>query len=324
MERLDPAVHHLGKAGVRRPLRGPGCRPLRDAAACRRWRRVRRPPAAKLAGKLDQPRLVADADNRSFDLGRRHFVTAKISESANQRENACVPRFRHSMAHAGSSFPLPPKPARHDSTSRRPFQRATPGHRPPLRPRSSAKGRRSFLRSQIFARESLLSHWESRTQYPVLSTKNPPPRPCVPNSARRKRHATREPPTAASAPYSQRSVKRIFIVRRRQESPASSRHDAVPSPSRERGTRGDHGRFSLGRPARRPLRPQRTIVTVLPNRTPPTGRRSHNQHVCPSVFPHDCRKPIPPCERLNARPRSPASRPAIPPPICGENQPQLL
>jgi hypothetical protein len=47
---------------------------------------------------------------------------------------------------------LPPpsrQPARHDSTSRRPFQRATPGHRPPLRPRSPARRDGDlFLRSE--------------------------------------------------------------------------------------------------------------------------------------------------------------------------------
>ena len=172
------------------------------------------------AGELDQARLVADAENRSFNLGRRHvcrWTLQDFSGRRTNREHACVTGNRRNRWRCRQKLPLPAEPARHDSTSRRPFQRATPGHRPPLRPRSPAqKGRRSFFPSG----ERASARGDFRARLSRLA-QNPAPRPCVSNSARRTRHATREPQPPRRLLYSQRSAKRIFIVRRRQELPAS-------------------------------------------------------------------------------------------------------
>jgi hypothetical protein len=250
------------------------------------------------------------------------------------------------MAFAGRSSPLPPRPARHDSTSRRPFQRATPGHRPPLRPRSFAKGRRSFWRSHDFSGERTSARGSSlstgnrapSTKYPILSTKNPTPRRCVPNNARRNgpQHANLSPPRQLVRWAFQPDLETIDVRLESltyetdfHRSPAAGIASFFTARRCSLAFQGAwHPRCPravfLGPTARRLLCPKRAIVTILPNRTPPAGRRSHNQHVCPSVLRHDCRKPIPPRQRLNARLRSPASRPAISPPICGENWPRVL
>ena len=229
-------------------------------------------------------------------------------------------RNRHPLALPAAASP-PAKPVRHDSTSRRPFQRATPGHRPPLRPRSPAqRGGDLFsaLRRACFSTRD--------RPYVLLLSKNPPRTPAYQTvqDANGTQHANLHPP------------RRLIIIRNDQlngfSSFAGGRNRRLldgttlfPHFLGSVAPRWATERFLSVGPRHSRRASLRRLCRSCRRRMPPAGRRSHNQHVRHSFVRQDCRRPFSPCSSaFNVRRASPASCPAMPPPLCGENPPQFL
>ena len=216
VERLDPAVHHLGKAGVGGHLadRDAGLfeMPPRAAAGEDFDARRHQPP-----GELDQARLVADADERSFNFGDDRSL-----RSSDSSFEATIAKFRSGRR---TTRRIALAYQKHESRLASRRQAAlSPAVRPTTQPRAtiaplavpfnvrpratvppSTRGRQRKGAASLFSAR-LRACFRTRELHRALRHRTVRPTHCVQEFARRTRHATREPRPAASAHYVSRDT----------------------------------------------------------------------------------------------------------------------